>query len=55
MFEKKNVDLWLRYVWKKNIEVLFMLVEMWSMGILDWEVFIDLFFYRKSKMFGNKI
>lgn len=40
---------------KKNIEVLYMLVEMWSMGILDWEVFIDLFFYRKSKMFGNKI
>lgn len=50
-----NADLWLRYVWKKNTEALLMLVEMWSMGILDREAPIDLFPYRKSKMFGNKI
>lgn len=52
---KKNADLWSRYVWKKNTEALHMLVEMWSMGILDREAPIDLFPYRKSKMFGNKI
>lgn len=40
---------------KKNTEALLMLVEMWSLGILDREAPIDLFPYRKSKMFGNKI
>lgn len=55
MLEKKNADLWSRYVWKKNTEALLMLVEMWSIGILDREAPIDLFPYRKSKMFRNKI
>lgn len=40
---------------KKNTEALHMLVEMWSLGILDREAPIALFPYRKSKMFGNKI
>lgn len=54
---KKNNKCWLmiKICLKKNTEALLMLVEMWSIRILDLGAPIDLFPYRKGKMFGNKI
>lgn len=40
---------------KKNTEALLMVVEIWSLGILDRKARVDLLPYRKIKVFGNKI
>lgn len=50
-----NADLKLRHAWKKNTEALLMVVEIWSLGILDRKARVDLLPYRKIKVFGNKI